>query len=90
MKPGNAGRGKGPYIWVPSQKHVGRDDGCHFSKNSSAELLGFGCYAPALVSAEAKSFVSELLPENPILLLETSRYCWPSQPATEITSSRKG
>jgi hypothetical protein len=36
----------------------------------SAELLGFGCQASALAVVEAKPFVSELLPENPILLLE--------------------
>src|SRR5580704_1346686 len=60
----------GNQLPVPSLKRFGRDDGCQLSKNPSAELLGFGCQASALVVAEAKPFVSQLLPQNPIFLLK--------------------
>jgi hypothetical protein len=43
---------------------------CHFFENPTAEYLGFGRQAPALVIAESKPLVPELLPQNPILFLE--------------------
>jgi hypothetical protein len=52
----------GNQLPVPGHKCFGRDDGCHFSKDPPADLLGFGCQASALVVAEAKPFVSQLLP----------------------------
>jgi hypothetical protein len=60
----------GNQLSVPNQKRFGCDYGCHFSKDPSAELLGFGCQASALVVAETKPFVPQLLPQNPILFLE--------------------
>ena len=55
---------------VPSQERFGRDDGGYFAKDASAELLRFCCQAATLVVAEPKPLVSQLLPQNTILLTE--------------------
>src|SRR5215472_11824513 len=54
-------------IPMPSQQRIRCDDGCHLSKDPTAQFLGFGSQKPALVVAESKPLVPELLPENPIL-----------------------
>jgi hypothetical protein len=58
----------GNQLPVPSQKRIGRDDRGHFSKQATAELLGFGCQASTLIVAETKPLVSELLGAEPDFL----------------------
>jgi hypothetical protein len=53
---------------MPSQQGLRSDDGGDFTEDATAEQLGFGCQAAALIVVQTESSSSELLAEHPVLL----------------------
>ena len=58
----------GDQLAVPSHQRPWGDDRGNLMKDSTTDLLGLGCQAPALVVVQTESLVSELLSQNPVLL----------------------
>jgi hypothetical protein len=55
---------------VPGQESLGSDDGGDFTKDATAEHLGLGCQAAALIVVQTESFAPQVLPQYPVFFTE--------------------
>lgn len=55
---------------VPNQQRLWRDDSGQVTQHATAELRGFDCQTPALVTIQVRPVVSKLLAQRAVFLLE--------------------